>query len=48
MDAANFNVYLTDDSDPSVMKDLFIISVDDASKSLLVKFPGAVSGNYHL
>ena len=45
---ADLKVTLLSDADSTFTKDLFIMSVDDATKAIKVKFGGAVSGNYHI
>jgi hypothetical protein len=39
---------LTSADDPDFERTLYIMSVNDADKSLTIKFPGADSGNYNI
>ena len=43
-----FKVSISNKKTPDVHTSLYLISQDDATKSLVVKFPGAPSGNYTL
>jgi hypothetical protein len=44
----DFNCTLFSNDDETYSRVLYIMSVNDAEKSLLIKFPGAVSGSYYL
>lgn len=44
----NFNIAISNKKTPNILTNLYLISQDDATKSLVVKFPGAPSGNYSL
>ncbi len=46
LDAADFTATLLSSTDPTLHKPLYVVSVNDAAKTILVKFPGAVSGSY--
>ncbi len=46
MAATAFTVYMSNDNAPENITNLYIISTNPTSKTLLVKFPGARSGNY--
>ena len=43
---ADFEAVLYSNDDPAYKRVLFIVSVDDEEKSMVIKFPGAVSGSY--
>jgi hypothetical protein len=43
---ADFEAVLYSNDDPEFKRVLFIVSVDDEEKSMVIKFPGAVSGSY--
>ena len=45
---ADLKATLLSDTNATFTKDLYIMSVDDATKTVKVKFGGAVSGNYHI
>ena len=42
----DFTVEVTSRDDPAYLKSLFVKSVDDAAKTLTVRFNGAPSGVY--
>lgn len=44
----DFKAHLVNDADSTIIRPLYVMSVDDAAKSILIKFPGAESGNYHV
>jgi len=44
----DFNCTLFSNDDETYSRVLYVMSVNDAEKSLLIKFPGAVSGSYYL
>ena len=44
----DFNCTLFSNDDDTYSRELYIMSVDDAAKTLTIKFPGAVSGSYYL
>jgi len=44
----DFTAVLINDADASITKDLYIKEIDAANKRLIVKFGGAVSGDYHI
>ena len=46
--ADDFSAILVSKDDPSITRKLFVMSVDDSTKSLQIKFPGADSGFYFL
>ena len=46
MSPPSFTVYLSNNNAPENITNLYVISTDDFTKTLLVKFPGARSGNY--
>lgn len=46
--ATDFNATLYSNDDDEYERVLYVMSVDDAAKSLKVKFPGAESGSYYL
>lgn len=48
LQVADFKVTLLKDSDPTFAKDLYVMSVDDAAKTIQAKFGGALSGAYHI
>ena len=48
LDVSDFNVTLYSNTDENYTRSLYVISADDSTKSLLIKFPGAVSGSYYL
>jgi hypothetical protein len=43
-----FSATLLSADDPEFSRPLYVMSVNDADKSLQIKFPGADSGNYHI
>ena len=43
-----FSATLLNADDPTFSRTLYVMSVNDADKSLQIKFPGADSGNYHI
>ena len=43
-----FTATLTSADDPDFERTLYVMSVNDADKSLTIKFPGADSGNYNI
>lgn len=43
---SDFNVTLLSATDATLHKPLYVMGVDDSSKTLMVKFPGAKSGDY--
>ena len=45
---SDFQAYLISKDDPNITKPLFVMKVDDATKTLKIKFPGADSGNYNI
>jgi hypothetical protein len=46
MVTSDFTVKVTSRGDPAYLKTLFVKSVDDAAKTLTVRFNGAPSGIY--
>jgi len=44
----DFNCTLFSNDDETYSRELYIMSVDDADKSITIKFPGAESGSYYL
>jgi hypothetical protein len=46
MGPSGFIVTLSNNNAPENITNLYVISADDVTKSILVKFPGARSGNY--
>lgn len=44
----DFTAVLFSQDDEDYERELYVMSVDDAAKSLTIKFPGAVSGTYQL
>lgn len=44
----DFKAHLVRDDDITIKRPLYVMSVDDPAKSILIKFPGAESGNYHV
>ena len=46
--AEDFSATLISQEDPTITRELYVMSVDDATKSLQIKFPGADSGMYNL
>lgn len=46
MDAADFKAKLVHATDNTITKPLYIVAVDDATKSVVIKYPGADSGDY--
>lgn len=46
--ASDFEASLISRDDPSIVRPLYVMSVDDSTKSLRIKFPGAESGNYNI
>ena len=45
---SDFSAVLVSSDDPTITRPLFVMSVDDATKTLTIKFPGAESGNYNI
>ena len=45
---ADFHAQLVSTTDSSVTRPLYTMDVDDSTKSLSIKFPGADSGVYHV
>lgn len=43
-----FTATLVSPDDPEFSRPLYVMSVNDADKSLQIKFPGADSGNYNI
>lgn len=43
-----FSATLVSADDPEFSRELYVMSVNDADKSLTIKFPGADSGNYNI
>jgi len=48
LNKTDFNCTLFSHNDTTYSRELYIMSVDDAAKTLTIKFPGAVSGSYYL
>ena len=48
LEAEDFTAVLVDQSDVSITRPLYIMSVDDTAKTIKIKFPGADSGNYYV
>lgn len=48
LDPEDFTVMLYSYNDTTYARELYIMSVNDTEKTLLVKFPGAVSGVYYM
>ena len=48
LNKTDFNCTLLSHNDTSYSRMLYIMAADDAAKTLTIKFPGAVSGNYYL
>lgn len=48
LDREDFNATLYSNDDETYERVLYVMSVDDAAKSVKIKFPGAVSGSYYL
>jgi len=46
--ADEFSAILTSKQDPDFERTLYVMSVNDADKSLQIKFPGAESGMYNI
>lgn len=46
LDAADFKAKLVHATDNTITKPLYIVAVDDATKSVVIKYPGADSGDY--
>lgn len=46
MNASSFTVYLSNNNAPENITNLYVISTHTPTKTILVKFPGARSGNY--
>jgi len=46
--AANFTAYLYKDDDAEFEKELFVMSADQSDNTLVLKFGGAPSGDYHI
>lgn len=46
--AEDFTVVVTSETDAEYERSLYVMSVDDSTKSIVVKFPGAPSGDYIL
>lgn len=46
--ADEFSATLTSQEDPDFVRTLYVMSVNDADKSLQIKFPGADSGMYNI
>ena len=46
--AADFSAQLISTTDNTVTRPLYILDVDDSTKTLSIKFPGADSGIYHV
>ena len=44
----DFTAVLVSRDDPEFTRPLYVMSVDDSTKSLRIKFPGADSGNYNI
>ena len=44
----DFKAQLVSTTDPSITRPLYIMDVDDSTKSLTIKFPGADSRIYHV
>lgn len=45
---SDFQAYLVSRDDPKFTRPLYVMKVDDATKTLKIKFPGADSGNYNI
>lgn len=48
VDPSYFTVIATNNEDPDYYRELYVMSADEATKSIKVKFPGAPSGLYHV
>lgn len=48
LDVADFSATLVDQTDVTITRPLYVMSVDDAAKTIKIKFPGADSGNYYV
>ena len=48
LEAEDFTAVLVDQTDVSITRPLYIMSVDDTDKTIKIKFPGADSGNYYV
>lgn len=48
MNASDFTAVLHSNDDEEYTRELYIMSVDDSAKTILVKFPGAESGSYYI
>ena len=48
MNAAEFTATLVSQADATVTRPLYVMSVDDAAKTIKIKFPGADSGSYYV
>jgi hypothetical protein len=48
LDAAHFTAKLIDSTNSTKTRALYIVSVDDAAKTIKIKFPGADSGTYYV
>jgi hypothetical protein len=48
LNASDFTVMLYSYNDTTYSRELYVMSVNDTAKTLLVKFPGAVSGQYYM
>jgi hypothetical protein len=44
----DFTATLYSEADSTLEKELYVMSVDESSKSIQVKFPGAPSGQYSI
>jgi len=44
----DFTVILFSNDDEEYKRELYVMEVNDADKSVKIKFPGAVSGSYYL
>ena len=48
MAVEDFKAQLISTTDKSITRPLYVMDVDDSTKSLTIKFPGADSGNYYV
>ena len=45
---SEFTATLISQADPTITRELYVMSVDDSTKTLTIKFPGADSGLYNI
>jgi len=48
VDKSDFTATLISRDDPDFFRPLYVMDVDDATKTVVIKFPGAESGNYNI